>query len=137
MSSSAEGLDELLLPPHHRHPHERILLDVVHAPAPGEEGLDLTLAAVLGTGAHAAVADPAHEQVDMCAGPKALTEIGQLELVDRAAEVTEGLGVGLHGTLSLALDLAGLEVEGDGFFECFHVQPPLIRWSHITPSCRG
>ena len=68
--------------------------------------------------------------------PEGLNRVGQLELVDCAAEVTEGLGVGLHCTLGLALDFAGLEVEGDRLFESFHVQPPLIRWSHITPSCR-
>ena len=69
--------------------------------------------------------------------PEGINRVGQLELVDRADEVTQRLGVGLHGAVGLALHLAGLEVEGDGFFESFHVQPPLIRWSHITPSCRG
>ena len=45
--------------------HERVLLDVVHAPAPREERLDLALAAVLGTGAHASLPHPAHEEIDM------------------------------------------------------------------------
>ena len=69
--------------------------------------------------------------------PEGSNQDGQLELVDCAAEVTEGLGVGLHCTLGLALDFAGLEVEGDKLVEYWQVQPPLIRWSHITPSCRG
>ena len=66
-----------------------------------------------------------------------LLRTGQLELVDRADEVTQGFGVGLHCTLGLALHLAGLEVEGSRLFESFHVQPPVIRWSHITHSLPG
>ena len=77
-----------------------------------------------------------HEEIDM-RRPEGCHGVGQLELVDRADEVTEGLGVGLYGKLGLALYCAGCEIEGDRLFESFHVQPPLIRWSHITPSCRG
>ena len=112
----------------HRHPHERVLLEVVHAPAPGEERLDLTLAAVLGTGAHAALPHPSHEEIDV-RRPEGSNRVGQLELVDCAPELAQRLCVGLDRAVRLALYCAVCEVEGDEFGECGHVDFQ-VRWSH-------
>src|SRR5437762_383828 len=43
----AEGLDDLLLELHERHLGEDALLHHLHSPAPGEEGLHLSMAAVV------------------------------------------------------------------------------------------
>jgi hypothetical protein len=107
--------------------------DVAHAAAPGEEGLDFALAPVLGAARDAAVLDPAHEEVDV-SGREGFDLQGKAEVQAGALEVAKGLRVGLDGAVGLALDLAGLEVEGSELVEPGHgVQPPLIRWcTHIA-----
>ena len=123
-SSFSKRLDDLLLAADHRHPHEGVLLDVVHAPAPGEERLDLTLAAVLSTGAHAAVLHPAHEEVDVGRPEGLQSETGRSSLSPTAPELAQRLCVGLDRAVRLALYCAGCEVERDELFEYWQVQPP-------------
>ena len=93
------------------------------APAPGEERLDLTLSPVLSTGAHAALPHPAHEEIDM-RRPEGSNRVGQLELVDCAAEVAQRLCIRLDRAVRLALYCAGCEVERDELVEYWQVQPP-------------
>ena len=53
--------------------------------------------------------------------PEGFSRGGQLELVDCAAEVTEGLGVRLNRAVRLALYCAGCEVQRDELVEYWQV----------------
>ena len=76
-----------------------------------------------GTGAHAAVPHPAHEEVDV-GRPEGLNRDWQIELIDRAPELAKSLVVGLDRAVRLALYCAGCEIERDELFEYWQVQPP-------------
>ena len=66
-------------------------------------------------------------------GLKGLDGVRQAQLPDGRPKVTQGLGVGLHGAVCLAFDLAGLEVEGDDFVERGHFATSLNQVvTHIT-----
>ena len=91
---------------------------------------------MLGTGAHAAVADPSHEEVDM-RRPEGSNRVGQLELVDCTAEVTEGLGVGLHCAVRLASTVQAVRWRGMSWSSIGKCNLLKSGGPHITPSCRG
>ena len=63
--------------------------------------------------------------------------LGQAKLAHRPLELAQSLCIGLDRAVRLALYCAGCEIEGTASSNLSMCNPPLIRWSHITPSCRG
>lgn len=125
-----EGLHDLLLSPYHRHPHEGIFGQIVHSPAPGEEGFYLSLPSVLGAGAHAPGTHPTHEEVHM-GGMKLIDSCWQPELFYGRPELTHRLAVRVDRAFGLAFNITSREVEGYQFLKCCQAAPP-ESWSHTS-----
>ena len=105
----AERLDDLLLQLDQRHPREDVLVHAAHPPAPGEEGLDLAVPAVLVGGTRAALAEVLQKRVDVRHGVR-LGSRRESNLLTDAAEVGERGAIAPDRLGGLALHLAGCEV---------------------------